>query len=445
MFLGLCSYLLAQAYLVPLVAIGPWALWPRLADLATGALVGAFLLEYRAIMPPSPANRRIIIGFGIFFGLGIFSYAWYLAFLNRPGDPGMNVGAFQIVTMLKFFSIFWIAARIPLTPQRLAILRKLSIGVFLAVIVSIVLSYLNIVPVNMFAPQLPIGEDAAGPWHKYTAPTYTEPRGWGTVGYNHAYTAAHVLLLLALCLHLGSPRTALPDSTLVLLGVMGCFLSGSRAGLAAMLFFAAVYWLKKPIHGVAALLVSGLIAGAVFAMYSDTLTALETELTHIVQRQSVLTDAPDRDDLVGRAEIWEARIAFLDEDQVRWIVGSGFGAALDSGSDAHMLPLHIIVEMGVLSLAVFVCLFGMILTALYQHGRHQKVLFWATVAFLLGSATQETFYPVAALGHFMGLYFCVVAIGLRAPVASIQEQPYRVPSSAHSSYAVPLNMKLPIR
>jgi hypothetical protein len=297
----------------------------------------------------------------------------------------------------------------------------------------------------MFAPQLPIGEDAAGPWHKYTAPTYTEPRGWGTVGYNHAYTAAHVLLLLALCLHLGSPRTALPDSTLVLLGVMGCFLSGSRAGLAAMLFFAAVYWLKKPIYGVAVLLLSSLIVGAVFAIYPETLTTLETELTHIVQRQSVLTDSPDRDDLVGRTDIWEARIAFLDEDPVRWIVGSGFGAALDSGSDAHMLPLHIIVEMGVLSLAVFVCLFGIILTALYQHGRHQKVLFWATIAFLLSSTTQETFYPVAALGHFMGLYFCVVAIGLRTPVVSMLEQPHRTAFLTSTHSTAPLDPGLPVR
>jgi hypothetical protein len=357
----------------------------------------------------------------------------------------MNVGAFQIVTMLKFLSIFWIAARIPLTPQRLAILRKLSIGVFLAVIVSIVLSYLNIVPVNMMAPQIPADAGVAGPWHKYAAPDYAERRGWGSVGYNHAYTAVHVLLLLALCMHLGSPRTALLDSTLVLLGVMGCFLSGSRAGLAAMLFFAAVYWFKKPVHGVAALLVSGLIAGAVFAIYPGMLTALETELSQIVQRQSVLTDSPNRDDLVGRAEIWEARIAFLDEDPVRWIVGSGFGAVLDSGSAAHMLPLHIIVEMGIVSLALFILLFGLILTALYRHGGGQKVLFWATIALLFSSATQETFYPVPALGHFMGLYFYAMAVVFRVPAVCIHKQLYYAPYRAHTPYAVPLDPRLPPR
>ena len=81
-----------------------------------------------------------------------------------------------------------------------------------------------------------------------------------------------------------------------------------------------------------------------------------------------------------------------------------------------MLPLHIILETGIVGLLMFFLLFSNILKCLYQNESGTKPVFWVTVCLLIGSISQETFYPVAALGHFLGFYLSSVAIVLRKEI-----------------------------
>jgi hypothetical protein len=116
----------------------------------------------------------------------------------------------------------------------------------------------------------------------------------------------------------------------------------------------------------------------------------------------------------------------LNQKPIRWVLGTGFGTAVDADpvlhQDAHMLPLQIIIETGVIGLIVATYLFSTILRYLYVSEVGFKPLFWATVALLIGSLTQETFYPVPALGHFIGFYLCSVAIALRMKIFRRQNE-----------------------
>lgn len=417
LFAALCFYILSQAYTIPVLTVGPWALWPRFADVGVAALLGAFVWEQRHATPMSQANKEIFGALVAFLALGFVSYVGYLAFLTDSSAKGVVFGAFQIYTLVKFYIIFWVVARIPLPASRLVLLRRITDGVLLFVSASIIVTYLEVVSLPTLAPHIPADDGVSGPWADYQIAEWPwERRAWGTIGYNHAYVAAQVTVLIGLRVYLSGPLLTMGDSFLLAFSVVICFLSNSRSGLVGMIFLAAMLLLKRPAHIVAVGLTTLLLLPLALLLFPQTV-AVATEFQDSLERQSTLLDADNADNLSGRDQIWQERIAFLDEEPHRWIVGSGFGAAVDSGNFAHMLPLHITIEVGAIGLFFFAILFYLILTHLYRRDVPKRTIFWMTVALLITSLTQETFYPAPALGHFMGFYLCVLAIVFRDPLA----------------------------
>src|SRR4051794_26294041 len=69
MFLALCAYLVSQAYTIPVVLVGPWAVWPRLGDFALGLLVAAWLVERRHATPTTQGQRAVFHAFALLFAL----------------------------------------------------------------------------------------------------------------------------------------------------------------------------------------------------------------------------------------------------------------------------------------------------------------------------------------------------------------------------------------
>ena len=413
LFFALCCYLLSQSFTIPIFAIGPsWALWPNLSDLATGLLVLTFLLNFRSTSAPSGANKSIFyILVLVLFGC-ILSFTSYLTWVIDENAPGINIGIYQIYRLVEFVCIFWVTAWIPLPLKRINILSRIVNGVLIFVCTGIILTYFLPGLLGMLTSHLPQSPAVAGPWSSYGITARLSGRGWGTIGYNHAYVAAQVLMLLSLSIHLGLNK-ALFHNILLVMSICACFLSESRAGMAAMLIFAIVYLLQKPIYAVipaAVAIFAGIIVPLV-APQSINFTSVEGS---IIERQKTLLEAKSPENLSGRAEIWADRISFLDEERIRWLLGAGFGASADSGSSAHMLVLHLILETGLLGLLIFIFLFSKILYYLYQRELGVKPIFWATVAFLVSSLTQETFYPTSAMGHFIGFYLCSLAIALRS-------------------------------
>jgi hypothetical protein len=414
-FFALCCYLLSQAYTIPILPIGPWAVWPCLSDLAAGLFVLTFLLNFRQAPLASSANRRIFLLLVLVLWSSILSYTWYLTWVD-PAAKGVNFGIFQIYRLVQFISIFWVTTRIPFTLERINILRRIVDTVFIFVCLGIWLTYTSIVPLAAVTAHLP----QVGAWMYYEGAGEYESLGLGFVGYNHAYGAVQVLMLASLRIHLAlNQDKVLSNTAFLLISIATCFVSGSRAGFAAMLFFAIVYTyrFKKIICGfilIYVMLILMLVTLIVLQLYPVNVNTFgDSNIT--IRRQQALLEINDPSSFNGRDEIWAERITFLkNQDIVSLLFGTGFGSAIDSGNNAHMLYLQIILETGLVGLLLFILLFWQIIyfLNLYESG-FIKSIFWATISFLISSLTQETFYPVPALGHFLGFYLCSLAIALR--------------------------------
>jgi hypothetical protein len=419
-FIALCCFLGSQAYTIPILPVGPWALWPRLSDFAAALLIVTTLLSRRHLVPPSPDHRRILGRGAVLYWFCALSYAVYLFTIGGEQTAGVLNGAFQLYALAWFFGVFVAASYLPLSPARLAVLRRV-VDVALVIVVSgVILTGLDLVSLPSIAPHLPRGPEEAGPWYRYgveLAEVGENRGGWGTIGYNHAYVAAQILMLLCLRLNLETRPSSMYGSLILAVALLAVFMTHSRAGLAGALLFAAIYWVRNPRQALITLYVAlalGLAGLVLLQPWRVAETLLQPTLVSTIERQETLADPTDPENLSGRLEIWQQRIARLDAQPLQWLSGAGFGAALDDGgSNAHMLYLHIVSELGALGLALYLSLFASIFGALRRLDVAGRPLLWGTVVLLFASLTQETFYPVPSQGYFLGFYLCAVAIALR--------------------------------
>lgn len=414
LFFALCCYLVSQAYTIPIAPVGPsWAIWPCLSDLAIGLIVVSFLFCNSYSVPASKANRKIFLLLIVVFLGAMLSYVYYLNFLLDWNSNGVKIGIFQLYRLVEFTLLFWIVTKIPLTAERIKIMSRIVDIVLILVCIGIFLTYVRIVPLAAVTSHLP----PVGAWIFYEGYGRTGAgKGLGFVGYNHAYTAAQVTLLLSLRMHLSlNNKNTLVNNLFVVLALIATFLSESRSGLGAILVYVIIYW-SYDLKYVFKLSYIALFLFSITSVIGLQASLLESENNTVLERQKTLFEAGNTENLSGRDEIWLQRVDYLYEQPIRWIFGTGFGAAADSGDNAHMLPLHIILETGILGLLIFTILFSNILKCLYQNELGTKPIFWVTVCLLISSISQETFYPVAAFGHFLGFYLSSVAIVLRKEI-----------------------------
>ncbi|WP_341530184.1 O-antigen ligase family protein [Nostoc sp. UHCC 0302] len=419
LFFALCFYLLSQSFTIPIIPIGHWVTWINFSDLATYLLLLTYLINFTQVkFTLSKANKHIFILLIITLLASIISYCGYLSNLIDQNAPGTRLGIYQLYRLVQFVCIFRITAQIPLTQKRLDILSKITNAVLIFVCLSIILTFTGILPLALMTAHLPQDPGTAGPWAFFASPTYIGS-GWGSIGYNHAYVAAQVTMLVSLRMHLGIGKQVVLDFCLLFLSTFSCFLSGSRSGFFSLIFFAGIYVLKKPAYlGTVITMTTILFLSTGFIFTSQTID-FENPNTSIIERQATLLDSSNSENLSGRDMIWLENIEFLNKNPIVWILGKGFGGAWDdggSGGNAHMLLLNVIIENGIIGLLIFLFLFYKILCLLYQHEQKDKAIFWVSISLLIGSFSQETFYPVPALGHFLGLYLCSVAIALRSDI-----------------------------
>lgn len=443
-FVTLCGFLASQAYTLPLMAIGPWPLWPGLPDLMIGAMLIAWLFMPREAAVPGPARRTAV---RVMLGLTIFGAASYvcLTLLSRnlntvtfgAQQQGPGFGLFEVMRLIEFLALFWIAAGVPFTPFRLRVLRRVVTSAFVVVAVSMIVTFHNIVPSRLFAPLLPQGPAQAGAWSYYLR--NSDGYGLGTISYTHAYVVAQLTLLLGLALHLRGRRhragNGVGNSLLIALALAASLLSGSRAGFAGILLLAAVFVLMQSPRWVLHLtLALALVAAVAFLVLSSRppTDGSGGPLAAIVQHQVDAFQPYHTENLVGRNDIWAGRIDNLAQHPWRVFAGWGLGSSPDTGPalSPHMLPLQIIMELGIGMLV----LIGLICTRMLRTVWHLEgpdhPFFWATIALLLSSATQETFYPVPSTGYFLGFYLVALAIVLRARPAASGVFPQESPPAA---------------
>lgn len=214
-------------------------------------------------------------------------------------------------------------------------------------------------------------------------------------------------MLLILRLQLRGTELNVVDLAFLSLTGVAILLTGSRAGFAAYAFFAAAVVFRRPRMALAL----GAAAAASFLVFPALGFDVAGPVEAVIDRQAALVAPFRTENLAGRWEIWTLSVQAVAREPVALFLGNGFGTAIDFvGHNAHMMPLQVLVELGVLGLIAFGAVVVATLRLLARGQPENRVLLWGTAALLLSSLTQETLYPSPAFGSFVALF--LAALGL---------------------------------
>jgi hypothetical protein len=431
-FAALCLYFFTQAFTIPILTVGPsWAVWPGLPDVGMGVLVMAAILMPIG-MPVSSPNvimRNILFGvFGAYLLAFIAVNVWFrLLYINNVVASSPEIyGAFHIFRLMQFVLIFWATTRIPMTPGRLRVLNYVITIVLIFVCTMIILTYFSIIKTEFFGGHIPNNPNISGPWAATYLRNY-DNQGMGTIGYNHGYVAAQVVMLMGLKVFLSRGRDAILNNLLLLLSIVACFTTTARAGFVSCLVLAVLLWARRPLHAVIGLI---LVVGAVVAFVPSEI--LSDRIISTLDRQITAFQPGDTENLSDRDNIWTSNIAFLNEDPARWVFGLGIGTNQARGVNAHLLPLHIIMETGLIGLFIYIFVTGVGFFLLWKYEAPPHAMLITAFAQLSSGFAQEIFYPVSAFSYFMGFFLVGMALALQEVY---QEKPPESPPPAESSPA----------
>lgn len=427
----LCAYILAQAYMIPLVPVGPsWAVWPTGADFAGTLLVLVVCSTWFLRRGPAmsrPQRRVLTATSGLWIGCFLWS-AWTIA--SSTDCAACGTALYELTRFAQSLLIGVSVGLLSLSEWRLRILARVVLVALTVGAISVVATSLSFVSTPALAQQLPLGPES-GPWNSYVAVNLGEV---GTLGYNHAYTSLTLLTLLAMWLTLRAMIGGRPHLWPVALVLGAIFLSGSRNGIIVATLFAALVVLKASRPIVSLLILIAAASLVAFSSYAVTVEA--TLLSDALNRVATLT-ALDPEVLSGRPLIWSDRLSFLAEDPMRLLFGAGFGTAQVAtagglSTNAHMLYLQILVETGFIGLAAFAVWLRIVTRELARVPASRPYLL-LTLIFAVSGLTQETFYPVPASLHLMGLFL----VGLLTVLARTSEaSATAVPERTSRSHAV---------
>jgi len=324
-------------------------------------------------------------------------------------DKGQNVGLYQIYRMCQFLTVFWFSTRVNWDAKRKVWLQRSIALTFWISCALLLANYFDLVSTPTLAPQIPRDLNIAGPWAYYSLGVVGNPVGG--ISFHHAYPAMQILLLAAMYLYLlPITRVWLPCCILSCLWLCA-LVSGSRAGFVASSVLLVVAVLSRP-RQLLLLIASTAVAVVVGSYFS---TSLSDTFSRAMSRQQSIATSYQEDGLAGRVEIWKERVALLNWEPALWLTGTGFGSAIESGNNGHMLYLQTTLECGLLGTGILLFLAWKVLSFLWRQGPGARVLCYLTVAILLSGLTQETLYPVPALGHFCGMYLFCLGVVLSSP------------------------------
>lgn len=399
----LCAFLASQWIGLPVLLVGPsWAIWPTLPDLM---LWGAGLCAALYRLPMSNTSQRAV--WHLFF-IVLFLSLCGLSLLFVHRDPGLglavNWGVFALYRLLQVGVALFVASRLLLGAARWATLERVVRAAFWLLVVTIAWSSFSPTLRDLAGSVLPRGGFTPWEWGFYTV----QERGLGLVGINHGYPALVVLVTAGLLLHLRARRGLGGREWILVVTLLTCFLTNSRAGLFGAVVLAALEFRRVPARGGVLLTAFGML-GILFG------GAFLTQLTPTLQRQSTVLDPLDPRNLSGRVDIWQSFLTTFVEDPIRLLVGSGLGSAVNMTVNAHMMYLQALYEGGIVGLFVLLAALGAVLWLLWKRGRVAEPMWHTTIALIVTGTTQETFYPCVAFPGFLPLFAAALALTLAGP------------------------------
>ena len=404
LFFFTCLYLLSQSFMIPIAAVGPsWALWPSLADIGLVPVVLVALGGYRSKRAMNRYHRlgvALVIALVCVASLGLL-HTW----VSHSGRESLLYGAYFLRRFVEFAILFWAISQMVWTPERISRLRIIIDLVLVITCVGVLLTFFGLIPLGSLVAHLPLTRDAAGPWMAYPLKEKfpDDGRGIGFVGYNHAYAGVQILALTAFRFAIVPMRVSLWSGVVLLTAVVASFVTESRAGFAALIFFLSTQFVRSP-----KLLVATLpVALVCVALFGESRTPVSATL----ERQQTTLAATEGDNLSGRGGIWKSYATFMMEHPSTFLVGAGLGASypITPNRSCHMTPLQYLFELGILGFLVYGGIVSFLMTTLIRFERGTKPVLCALIGLQIASFTMETFYPIPYLAHFLGL--CAIVVG----------------------------------
>ncbi len=400
-------YLISQGFTIPILPIGPsWAVWPRLDDFTVIFLLATAYFSRSNISPMNPRERRIT--YMIMLGLVAAACSVGFGTIMRPEVvKGPSFGLFQTVRVLEYFSV-WICVRgMAFTTRQFNIL---SYTIFVMAAFVVVIGACNasgiLPPSRMFA-HLPY----IGPWGAIRYTHTGAMRPIGPFGWNSGHMVDYLTFITAFLLASKKP------SVVLRLGLMGLiagiiFLTGSRAATIGWLIMVVLFSyrrVKRLVFVLLAMLLFFALISSAGGLFDIAVVERATEkLSSITQRAMDPT-------LSGRTVQWAAALDFIasNPSTFLWGVGWGFGGMVlpTAIGNAHCMYLQVLLELGIVGLIMFLVLLFNMYRLLQGKDSLLTALRAAFIGLLAASLTGEVFYPVVAMGSFLGFVAIMFGIG----------------------------------
>jgi len=396
-FFALLVYLTCHAYTIPILPIGlSWAVWPRLDDFAFLILAFTWLIGPKISL--DNIEKKFMHTMILVMVLSLVSVALITAGLFKTTIRGINFGIFQTARLLEYTMVWLFARNIIFDNRRLAWIRRTLTVVALFIIIVCLLNALRIVTPSQLVSHLPWGFERCGPWHYMQLKT--KAIALGPLGYNPAYMAAELSLLTVMILGLRRNYRFFISAGLVAISLIVVFLSGSRAGLVIFVTAILVWSFARFRHFGIFVTILVLLVPMIY-FFSDPMEMMMPRQAEIFSPGTA----------AGRTVIWKMAIEGILDNPMILLTGTGWGNTMVyMGEAAHNLYLHIILESGILGFVLF-CALGYQVFRLASGPEELSHVFRAIfIGILIGALTQETLFPVASMGSFLGLFLCILGV-----------------------------------
>ncbi len=410
-------YLLSHSFEIPILPVGPsWAVWPRLDDFATLFLFMVYL-GTRNNTCPMDKNERLIsrlIVIGIIFTIPSI----LLGQLMNPGAAkGMTFGIAHTYRVAEYFLVWFCIRGMVFSSKQF---DKISYAIFFITIFVVIISIGNItgkIPIAKLVAHLPYGA-VSGRFillHEKTGPSLAMGPYAGSL--TMRMTLFTMLLLVS-----RKPSAIFRIPLIVIIGGV-IFFGAARAGMigwALAIAFFSCKSIKQLVIVILMILLFYILAVAFSEVIDiEVMERAQSDVRSIVGQEDINVK------LSGRVERWSMILRYIvSHPQVLiWGVGWGFTGQI-FGGNAHSMYLHMLCEVGLFGLVMFLFLLSIIWRLLRGKDRLLGAMRAAFLAYLITSFTGEVFYPTASSGSFLGCLGAIFAIAVATYRGRLLEEQY---------------------
>jgi hypothetical protein len=407
-FRCLVGFVATQGFLIPVAAVPSlnWALWPSLPDLWGYALIAIVALSAwrRPLNDFDRGNLVDLAAMGFLYGVNLL----LVTIPESKTGAGLRFGGFSLFLTVKYIAVYWAVAHVPLSEQRVRILRAAAFVAFFWIIGIMFADRYGVIEIDTLTAHLPSG--AAGKW--------STPDMSSTVGPNPGHTSVALLVLTAFILMTSGRRNSVVSNQLTLaLGAVASTISGSRQGVVRFAALAAIHLSRQPRQLLIAAVILVPLMGTMFVrpgatQYADSMNVREIDsVQKALDRQRILLSDPfSNEGLSGRPLLWLSVLDTLNEKPRRWIIGYGVGNYAEHNNAAHSMPLSLLQDGGVILLFLVTFTWLRIFRRVWRTRTPGMVAVALTGAFLASSLTANIFTPNLSSGWYLGMYYVMLHI-----------------------------------